>query len=556
MSNFNYVSPVKFQGFGQLARELNAEQIAAQQARLKNRESVDKRRQQFADKINGINTTGWADLHRDEFRHWKNQALTQIATSENVPYAQIADALMEFQYIGDGHAKVYAGHNDYTKYLGPEAEVYTAKLDFGRVANHSYEDLEEKDKIFNTLGLVSYDPSTRIGLFRNPDYNPEDENSPLTIKDKAIAAGKTIQTEEAGPNAGKQFYVDSNSGQKIYVSGAAFDADTFIGNQGIYATPTTIMDLIAPNDADKQYKTESGGAHFSHLGSHYARKVKDGKMSEKEAIELLKKDFLTYVTPKDKGGTNSIKALEISAIELFERDTQTDYNEDGKITEAVAQLESNNQGQFAVTPWEHYVNKMIESANIFGGSGDDGSLTAIEKKIKVIKSNPVIRPDNQFKKEFGNEEFNWEQIGRYSTSMNDLLNTVPTSGGKFKVELKDGVLEDGVKVRFGQTTVKYDQRYLDSIEVFDDENIIILYSAGPPEMGDPGTAGEVGEPGDPWRYNEKYSGAKSLESGFIVIDYEGEDGEYSDEFKSLIDQFAELTGNNDFLENLIQSARK
>jgi hypothetical protein len=555
MSNFNYVSPVKFQGFGQLARELNAEQLAAAQARLKNREGVDKRRQEFADKINGINTTGWADLHRDEFRHWKNQALTQIATSDNVPYAQIADALMEFQYIGDGHAKVYAGHNDYTKYLGPEAENYTGKLDFGRVANHSYEDLEEKDEIFNTLGLVDYNDSTRIGLFRNPDHDPEDENSPLTMKDKAIAAGETIQTEEAGPNIGKQFYVDG-SGQKIYVSGAAFDADAFIGNQGIYATPTTIMDLIAPNDAYKQYKTESGGAHFSHLGAQYARKVKDGKMSEKEAIQLLKQDFLTYVTPEDKGGTNSIKALEISAIELFERDTQTDYNEDGNITEAVAQLESNDQGQFAVDPWEHYVNKMIESANIFGGSGDDGSLTAIEKKIKNIKSVTVTRPDNQFKREFGNEEFNWEQIGRYSTSMDNLLINVPVGGGKFKVELKDDVLKDGVKVRFGQTTVKYDQRFLDSIEVFDDDNVVVLYSAGPPVAGDPGLAGEVGEPGDPWRYNEKYSGGKSLESGFIIIDLFGEDGEYSDEFTTLIDQFGELTGNDDFLLNKIRSARK
>jgi len=555
MSNFNYVSPVKFQGFGQLARELNAEQLAIQQARLKNREGVDKRRQEFIDRIDKINTTGWADLHRDEFRHWKNEAIAQIATDPNPPYSQIADSLMEFQYIGDGHAKVYAGHNDYTKYLGPEAEVYTAKLDFGRVANHSYEDLEEKDKIFNTLGLVDYDPSTRIGLFRNPDHDPEDDESPLTLADKAIADGQEIQTETAGPNMGKKFYIDTNSGEKIYVSGSAFDAKGFIGNQGIYATPTRIVDLVAPNDAYKQYRTESGGAHFSHLGAQYARKVKDGKMSEQEAIQLLKQDFLTYVNPE---GANAIKALEISAIELFERDTQTDYNEDGNITEAVAQLESipGQEGQFAVTPWEHYVNKMIESANIFGGSGDDGSLTAIEKKIKVIKSNTVTRPDNQFKREFGNEEFNWEQIGRYSTSMDNLLNTVPAGGGKFKVELKDGVLEDGVKVRFGQSTVKYDRRFLDSIEVFDDENIVILYSAGPPEMGDPGTAGEVGEPGDPWRYNPKYSGQKSLESGFIVIDYEGEDGEYSDEFKSLIDQFAELTGNNNFLENLIQSARK
>ena len=105
----------------------------------------------------------------------------------------------------------------------------------------------------------------------------------------------------------------------------------------------------------------------------------------------------------------------------------------------------------------------------------------------------------------------------------------------------------------GGNFIKFDGVFIDNIEVFPEENIIIVYSTSGIEYGDPGAFGQTGKPSAPWTYQDRYGG-KSGVAPFIIIDYEGEEGEDSDSFERLKAAFEAKTKRQFLLDNFISTA--
>jgi len=562
MANYNYVAPTQFKSYSEWYRERRTENEARKLASLQQQTGLNKQRQKYVDKLDNVDTTNWAEADRAEYRFWRNEAKVQILTDPNPPYSDISESLIEMQTKGDQHAKIYEkGHSEYMTHLGPDALPYSGKVDYGMEADYSADDLKAKDDRFNYLGLEGYNSDTRIGFFSNPEYNPTaEEGTPgsyKTLADLALSqtneAGEPLFQIETGPD-GKAFYM--KDGKKVYVSGTSFDSPDR-GNAGIYNPPIVALNSVSPEIAYDEYTTNLGGKHFAKIAKGIRDKVRNGEMGREEGEAVLKEDFLQYVDPE---GFTPSSSLSASAIELWEQDTQTDYNGDGNITEATAITVD------AGTPWEHYVNQMIKHANIFEtGSGDDGAMTATEAQIAAIRSRGTLRPDTQFSREMQAPEFNWDIALRDTTAdLSEIFEEeVVYENGRPKKDifgdivttkkLKENKLKKGARINMGGNFIKFDGVFIDNIEVFPEENIIIVYSTSGIEYGDPGAFGQTGKPSAPWTYQDRYGG-KSGVAPFIIIDYEGEEEEDSDSFERLKATFEAKTKRQFLLDNLISNA--
>ena len=214
------------------------------------------------------------------------------------------------------------------------------------------------------------------------------------------------------------------------------------------------------------------------------------------------------------------------------------------------------------TPWERFADKMVAAADLYDPDDPTSgrNQNELDRKRMAFGSKPVIEPDRQFVREFGAEDFDWEEALRLSEEseddvLKDLFKTVdvlnpvtnaPT--GKTERVLKD--MGEGVRVNMGQQDVKFDAVPIDNVEVFPDKNFAIVYATGY-------TSGKVGvdagKPGDVWRYNELFGGKEGV-APFTIIKVLKDDGSFTEDYERLSNQFVRTYGYPNALQKKIQEA--
>ena len=111
---------------------------------------------------------------------------------------------------------------------------------------------------------------------------------------------------------------------------------------------------------------------------------------------------------------------------------------------------------------------------------------------------------------------------------------------------------EGVRLNMGQQDVKFDAVPIDNVEVFSDENLAIIYATGY-KTGNVGI--NVGEEGDPWRYNPLFGGKEGI-APFRVINVLKADGSYTEDYKRLMNQFDRTYGYRNALQDKITKAEQ
>ena len=529
MANYNYVAPVKITSFSDMAKE---QQLLANERRkqgLAQQNNINKQRQKYIDRIEGIKTDNWADLHRKEFLYWKTTAINQIATDPNVNYTAIVDALLEFQSKGDNHAKVYDGDGQYMQYVD-EPALYDTELPYGQDAVFSYDELDLKRTRYNNVNLYHYDENTRIGDFGNPDYDSSDPSSVKTLRELAISQNKKIETEVSGPNAGKAYYIGDN-GQPVYVSGSAFDSPD-LGNLGVYNPTLQAQEDILPSSAHGTFETRNGGKHFVTLSKNLNRQVDSGEKTYEQAREAYINDALQYIDPE---GMSPIKGLTYSAIEAWERASATEFQSVATITQAILD-------EFG-TPWEFYANAMANVADLYDPeTGTDPKLTSTERRQRrQFKSKAVTEPAREFVREIQDPQYDWDQALINAETeeereiIKDFVELNPTTQ-KYELKAEFG---DGARVIAGAKDVSYKGYYTNQVEVFDDMNKVIIYMAGRVR---PGETDLPEDAGDDIRWMPMFSDTAT--SPFMVINmFKPDSTEYTEEYEELINSFDAIYKN-------------
>lgn len=551
MANYNYVAPIQYKSYSDMNKERIAAKTAANAASGINRQqaAIDKRKQQFIDNITGYKTAGWADAHRNEYNSHVQEAINEAYTNPTPDYNSMADAILRMQQIGDTHSQLRDGQTEYNSYMGENAPNYDADLDWGMEAVHDSTGYDERLNTFNNLGLINY--SNGIGDFPNPKYKPSAEpgtpESMRTMKEVLNAQGIAIQM---GPG-GKEFYIDPNTGQQQLVSGSSFDVATeqFAG----LWNPT--LNAIEDKTAEQSffsYTDSSGKPIFENHAKTLNRRVqaREEGYSYDEARAMLKGDVLNYLTPESPQADRSLMA---SAITAYEESTGQSWN--------------NVQGNQALlathgTPWDFFAEEIVNTADLYDPDKPTSgrNQNELDRKRMAFGSKPVIEPDRQFVREFGAEDFDWEEALRLSEEseddvLKDLFKTVdvldpvtnaPT--GKTERVLKD--MGEGVRVNMGQQDVKFDAVPIDNVEVFPDKNFAIVYATGY-------TSGKVGvdagKPGDVWRYNELFGGKEGV-APFTIIKVLKDDGSFTEDYERLSNQFVRTYGYPNALQKKIQEA--
>ena len=530
MANYNYVAPVKITSFSDIAKE---QQLLANERKkqgLAQQNNLNKQHQKYIDRIEKVSTENWADILRSEFLYWKNTAINQIQTDPNVNLIAISDALMEFQSKGDNHAKVYDGDGQYQQYVD-EPALYDTKLPYGQEAVFSYDELALKRTRYNNVNLYNYgEKAPRIGDFGNPDYDSSDSSSAKTLRELAVKQGKTIQTEMSGPHAGKDYYIGDND-QRVYVSGSGFDSPD-LGNLGVYNPTLQAQEDILPSEAHQTFETRNGGKHFKTLSTNLNRQVDSGEKTYEQAREAYINDALEYIDPL---GMSPNKGLKNSAIEAWERASDTDFINIESISQATIDLYG--------TPWEFYANAMADVADLYDPEkGTNPNLTATEKRQRrQLKSKAITEPAREFVREIKDPQYDWDQalINAETEGERKIIKDfveLDSSTGKYELKAEFG---DGARVMAGPKDVEYKGYKTNQVEVFDDMNKVIIYMAG--RVG-PGDSDIPEEAGDDIRWMPMFSDTAT--SPFMVINmFKPDSFEYTEEYEELINSFDAIFTN-------------
>ena len=544
MANYNYVSPAKFVSYADLAKQESARLMElAKLDQVNQNQALNKRRDKALAQIQGLKTSGWATLHVDEFNKLRNKAVYDINNDPNADFGAIATSLIEIHDKGSSHAEVGEKDGEYQSYIENPDLYDGGNSPYGMDAVFTVDGLTERRNRFNNVGLIDYDSELGIGQFRNPEYNPNDPDSPRTLKEVAISQGKEIQSETSGVHAGKEYYV-TDTGEKQYVSGSAFDSSD-LGNLGIFNPDFAAADDIFPSDAHQSFKTKRGAGHFTKLASNLNKQVDSGEKTYDEARKAYIDDAIEYIKPE---GLYSVSALSSSAVALWERETGTDYTTDENISDAI-------RGEFG-TPWEYYANQMADGADLFDaekGTGGGSDLSRTDKrKLQQLKSSKRNEPAREFVRELRDLQFPWEEAfitAETPAEREDIQNIViEGEDGKFQLN-PNFEFGQGVEVRTGNKDVTYKGFYTNQVEIFEDagdNGLVIIYTAGKVDSGS--DEFEVG-------YDTPFLTDRASKTPFVVIDmFKPDSEEYTEEYEELINSFDALPLRN-ALQTKIASAQ-
>ena len=546
MANYNYVAPIQYKSYSDMNKERLAAKAAKEAAGLKQKSAIDTRKQKFYDKMTGYKTAGWSDYHRDEYNMQVQRALSEVALSPNPDYAGISNAIIRMQEIGDNHAKLRDGQTEYNSYMGENAPNYDADLDWGMSATHDKKGYDERLRTFNTLGLLNY--SNGKGDFPNPNYDPSaaegTAGSFKSMRDLLNSEGVEIQVSN-----GREVYADEN-GQLKPISGSAFDVATEQFS-GLWNPTLSAINNITAEDAFFGYSNMPGGkAKFENHAITLNNQVGDKEITYEAAKENLKADILNYVDPD---GVSPDRALVSSAITAYNENTGQTWN-DAETNEALI----NTYG----TPWDYFADKMVAVANL--DNPDDpsgGSMSeSMRQKWAAFYSKPLDTPNTKFTRTpVGTEGYNWGKALEYyegDVDVSKIVGKIDEVDEDGKITgTKTGLKEDlgeGVRIGMGQADLKYDNVPVQSIEIFDEKNIVIVY-ASEYIIGDVGL--DVGEEGSPWRYNPLFGGRVGV-APFRIINLTNPDGSEHDDMETLRNQFRRTYGGPDPLQRKIIEAEQ
>ncbi len=546
MANYNYVAPIQYKSYSDMNKERLAAKAAKEAAGLKQKSAIDTRKQKFYDKMTGYKTAGWSDYHRDEYNMQVQRALSEVALSPNPDYAGISNAIIRMQEIGDNHAKLRDGQTEYNSYMGENAPNYDADLDWGMSATHDKKGYDERLRTFNTLGLLNY--SNGKGDFPNPNYDPSaaegTAGSFKSMRDLLNSEGVEIQVSN-----GREVYADEN-GQLKPISGSAFDVATEQFS-GLWNPTLSAINNITAEDAFFGYSNMPGGkAKFENHAITLNKQVGDKEITYEAAKENLKADILNYVDPD---GVSPDRALISSAITAYNEDTGQTWDDAGT-NEALI----NTYG----TPWDYFADKMVAVANLDDPDEPSGGSMSetMRQKWAAFYSKPLDTPNTKFTRTpVGTEGYNWGKALEYYEGDVDVskivgkIDEVDEDGNitGTKTGLKED-LGEGVRIGMGQADLKYDNVPVQSIEIFDEKNIVIVY-ASEYIIGDVGL--DVGEEGSPWRYNPLFGGRVGV-APFRIINLTNPDGTEHDDMETLRNQFRRTYGGSDPLQQKIIEAEQ
>jgi hypothetical protein len=556
MANYNYVAPIKYKTYSDMNKERLALKAAQDATKLKQQVAGSKQRQKYLDQLSGLSTEGWADLHRDEFKIKVQEAKNYVNSTpiNELDFGSVADALMRMQDLGNSHAELRKGQDEYGSYIGPDAAKYDADLDWGISATHDKDGYDQRLSTFNNVGLVNY--NNGAGDFPNPNYNPsatEGEASIRTMREVLVSQGASPD-----PNNSRNVIKD---GQSVQVSGSAFDVAQG-GFEGLWSPDLSPLNPYRAEVAFSSYTNDEESDIFVQHAKALNKKVeaREAGFSYREAQGALKSNILSYLNPESPLAD---KALMFSAIADYE--LPDDQGGTGQKWDDVSQ----DPALIAIhgTPWERFADKMVAAADLYDPDDPTSGRrqTEFDRKIIAFGATPVDQPDRQFTRELGAEDFDWGEAFRLSERSQEILdltyevdvldsNGRPT--GETKTALKD--LGEGVRVHMGQEDIKFDAIPIDNVEVFADENLAIIYSTG----NKPGDVGiDVGEEGDPWRYNPLFGGKEGI-APFRVINILKTDadgnltGEYTEDYLRLKNQFDREYGYRNALQKKITAAEQ
>ncbi len=546
MANYNYVAPIQYKSYSDMNKERLAAKAAKEAAGLKQKSAIDTRKQKFYDKMTGYKTAGWSDYHRDEYNMQVQRALSEVALSPNPDYAGISNAIIRMQEIGDNHAKLRDGQTEYNSYMGENAPNYDADLDWGMSATHDKKGYDERLRTFNTLGLLNY--SNGKGDFPNPNYDPSaaegTAGSFKSMRDLLNSEGVEIQVSN-----GREVYADEN-GQLKPISGSAFDVATEQFS-GLWNPTLSAINNITAEDAFFGYSNMPGGkAKFENHAITLNKQVGDKEVTYEAAKENLKADILNYVDPD---GVSPDRALVSSAITAYNENTGQTWN-DAETNEALINT--------YCTPWYYFADKMVAVANLDDPDEPSGGSMSesMRQKWAAFYSKPLDTPNTKFTRTpVGTEGYNWGKALEYyegDVDVSKIVGKIDEVDEDGKITgTKTGLKEDlgeGVRIGMGQADLKYDNVPVQSIEIFDEKNIVIVY-ASEYIIGDVGL--DVGEEGSPWRYNPLFGGRVGV-APFRIINLTNPDGSEHDDMETLRNQFRRTYGGPDPLQRKIIEAEQ
>ena len=545
MANYNYVAPkVEGKSYSDINKERLAASAAREAAGLKQKASTDARRQKFHDNMTGYKTAGWADFHRTEYNALVKSALAEVASSPNPDYAGISDAIVRMQELGDNHAKLREGQTEYNSYIGEDAPNYDADLDWGMSATHDVTGYDERLTTFNSLGLLNY--SNGKGDYPNPDYNPtaaaNTAEGQRSMRDLLRFNGIDVSFNQSGQEV-------DNKGQRI--SGSAFDVATEQFS-GLWNPTLSAINNITAEDAFFGYSNIPGGkAKFENHANTLNKQVADREITYKAAKENLKADILNYVDPE---GVSPDRALISSAITAYDEGTGQTWDDAGT-NEALI----NTYG----TPWDYFADQMVAKANLDDPDDPSGEKMSETMRLKwgSFYSKPLDTPNTKFTRTpVGTEGYNWEKALEYFEERDVDLSQIV---GKIDEVDKDGIitgtkiglkedLGEGIRIGMGQEHLKYDKIPVQSIEIFEEKNIVIVY-ASEYIIGNIGIP--AGGKGDPWRYNPLFGGRVGV-APYRIINLTNPDGSEHDDMETLRNQFVATYGGIDPLQQKIIEAEQ
>ena len=547
MANYNYVAPIQYKSYSDMNKERLAAKAAQEAAGLKQKSAIDTRKQKFYDKMTGYKTAGWADYHRNEYDTLIKSALSEVSLSPNPDYGGISDAIMRMQEMGDNHARLRDGQTEYNSYMGENAPNYDADLDWGMSATHDTLGYDKRLTTFNTLGLLNY--SNGRGDFPNPSYDPSAEEgtsgSFKSMRDLLNSKGVDIQMSN-----GREVYADED-GQLKPISGSAFDVATEQFS-GLWNPTLSAIDNITAEDAFFGYSNIPGGkAKFENHANTLNNQVGDKEVTYEAAKENLKADILNYVDPN---GVSPDKSLISSAITAYEKKHNQTWN-DIKDNDALLLTYG--------TPWEFFADQMVAVANLDDpDSPSGGSMSeSMRQKWAAFYSKPLDIPNTKFTRTpVGTEGYNWEKALEYfeekDVDVSEIVGRIDEVDefGNItgtKIGLKED-LGEGVRIGMGQADLKYDNVPVQSIEIFDEKNIVVVY-ASEYILGNIGVP--AGEEGDPWRYNPLFGGRVGV-APYRIINLTNPDGSEHDDMETLRNQFRRTYGGIDPLQQKIIEAEQ
>ena len=568
MANYNYVAPIEYKSYSEMNKERLAAKAERDALKVQRLSAGDKQRQKYLDQLSGLKTEGWSTAHRDEFLVQVEDARRYIQNTpiNQLDFGPVSDAIIRMQGLGDSHAKLRTGQTEYETHFGVNA-VDSEDDTWDTTTTHDSEGWEKRLNTFNNVGLINY--SNGRGDFPNPNYDPNaepgTEGSFRSVREMLESQGIAIET---GPD-GKD-YANVN-GQQVPVNGGAFDvADGGFGN--LWNGDKKTRETHAPVDTYLNFKADGDGSSlFKTLGTNYLRMVTNGEEDQDTAHDKLKANVMVYLTGQDPSAS-----LRASAIRMWEDKYKMEWE---AMNEHIARAEAagGDIPPIPETPWEMYAEAVAQEAGLKAkpGTNRNRSQTDQDRALLAFTSRAVDRPDTQFKRELGAEDFDWDEALRLSergVEILDLVEEVPvynpdgsrkttqetdsdgnvTTKGVYKNKLKEGLDWDGTRLNLGADDVEFDDVGLDNVEVFPGLNIAIVYATG--YIG--GNVGlDIGEAGDAWRFNKMFGGSKGV-APYTIINLTNEDGSIHDDYDRLQTAFTRAYGTTNALQDKLREAEE